>query len=336
MEPSDRPLRIAALKSRTQFRQLISTLLLTMLPATAAWGWGFEAHRTINRHAVFTLPPAMFNFYKYYIHFLTEHAVNPDKRRYAVVGEAPRHYIDLEYYHTCTPQAVPRQWAQAQEAYPEAMLMEHGTLPWHLILVKHRLTKAFERRDVVRILRLSADIGHYLADANVPLHTTENYNGQLTDQEGIHGLWETRIPALFTQGYDLFVGPATYVDAPQQKIWEAVEKAHQAVESILRREKELSATFSAIRKYSYEQHGSTLRRVYAEAYVCAYHDLLQGQVEQQMRASIKMVGDFWYTCWVDAGQPDLTQLLGLPLDDARLKEALPTRRQLPVRCCGEH
>jgi hypothetical protein len=32
-----------------------------------------------------------------------------------------------------------------------------------------------------------------------------------------------------------------------------------------------------------------------------------------MRASIKMVGDFWLTCWIDAGQPDLAQLLGYQL-----------------------
>lgn len=323
-------------KARNNCLQLLSVLLLVMLPVTTARGWGFGAHKTINRHAVFTLPPAMFNFYKYHIQFLTENAVNPDKRRYAVVGEAQRHYIDLDHYHACTLQEVPQQWSKAQQAYSEATLAEHGTLPWHLMLVKHRLTKAFEQKDIIQILRLSADIGHYLADANVPLHTTENYNGQLTDQQGIHGLWETRIPALFTQDYDLLVGPATYVDKPQQRIWEAVNAAHEAVDSVLKYEKKLSATFSTIKKYSYEQRGGTLQQVYAEAYVHAYHELLQGQVERQMRASIKMVGDFWYTCWVDAGQPDLTQLLDLPPDETQLQEALPQRKQLPVRCCGEH
>ena len=42
----------------------------------------------------------MFGFYKENIEYLTEHAVDPDKRRYAVEGEAPRHYIDLD--HFCT------------------------------------------------------------------------------------------------------------------------------------------------------------------------------------------------------------------------------------------
>ena len=45
--------------------------------------------------------------------------------------------------------------------------------------------------------------------------------------------------------------------------------------------------------------------------------MLNNQVERQMRRSIKMTGDFWYTCWVDAGQPNLDELIGhkLPEDE---------------------
>ena len=31
-------------------------------------------------------------------------------------------------------------------------------------------------------------------------------------------------------------------------------------------------------------------------------------VARRMKSSVKMVGNFWYTCWVDAGQPDLNIL----------------------------
>jgi hypothetical protein len=53
-----------------------------------------------------------------------------------------------------------------------------------------------EEKNEAAILRLSADFGHYLGDLNVPLHTTMNYNGQLTGQEGIHGFWESRNPEI--------------------------------------------------------------------------------------------------------------------------------------------
>ena len=45
-------------------------------------------------------------------------------------------------------------------------------------------------------------------------HTTENYNGQFTNQKGIHGFWESRIPELFYDEYDFITGKAKYIDYP--------------------------------------------------------------------------------------------------------------------------
>ena len=318
----------------TLMRQLIIILLL-LIPPSSSLGWGFFAHKQINKHAVFTLPPPMFAFYKHYLHFITEHAVNPDKRRYVVEGEAPRHYIDLEHYGDRTLEAMPQYWHQAVALYTEEVLQQHGILPWYIYRMKQALTAAFRQKDVERILKLSADIGHYIADANVPLHTSENYNGQLTGQEGIHGLWESRLPELFFDSYDLFTGRAAYVKAPQKRAWEAIITAHQAVDSVLALEKKLSREFPATKQYSFEQRGTTLQKVYSRAYAKAYHTMLEGQVERQITASIKMVGDFWLTCWVDAGQPDLDVLLKLPLQEEQLQEHFPAQKKLPVRTCGE-
>jgi len=290
-------------------KNLFWLAILFLLPTGRAWSWGFFAHQRINRLAVFCLPPEMTAFFKAHIRFIEENAVNPDQRRYAVAGEAPRHYIDLDVYGDSALAKLPRYWPQAVQQYSEDTLMAYGIVPWHIQLVKHQLTEAFKGRDAGRILRLAADLGHYVADANVPLHTTENYNGQLTGQVGIHGLWESRLPELLADGYDYFVGKAEYLYSPQDRAWQAVREAHAAVDSVLRFERELSRSFPADKKYSYEQRGNTTVRVYSRAFSEKYHRLLSGQVERRMRASIKMVADFWFTCWVDAGQPDLTPLL---------------------------
>ncbi|MCU0317945.1 MAG: hypothetical protein MUC61_01210 [Amoebophilaceae bacterium] len=71
------------------------------------------------------------------------------------------------------------------------------------------------------------------------------------------------------------------------------------------------------------------------AYAQAYHTMLNGQVERQMRASIKMVGDFWLTCWIDAGKPDLGPLLELPSYEEQLQEDFTGSKKLKVRACGE-
>jgi len=270
--------------------------------------WGFYAHKRINRLAVFTLPPEMLRFFKPHRDYLSENAVNPDRRRYAVDGEAPRHYIDLDAYPDTSQTTLPRSRAAALERYGPDTLALHGLVPWHLQLAKYQLTEAFRARDARRILKLSADLGHYIADANVPLHTTRNYNGQLTGQHGIHGFWESRLPELFAEEYTFWTGPAEYVDSPQRAAWRAVFRAHAALESVLQLERELSLQVGEARKYSFEDRNGVTGKVYSEEFAKQYHNRLKGQVERQMRASVKMVGDFWYTCWVDAGQPDLGAL----------------------------
>ena len=277
-------------------------------PAAGAPAWGFYAHQQINRLAVFTLPPEMMPLFKSRIQFLTDNAVNPDKRRYAVAGEAPRHFIDLDAYTDTTRETLPRSWSAAATRYGADTLALHGIVPWHIQLAKYQLTEAFKVGNVPKILRLAADLGHYIADANVPLHTTRNYNGQLTGQTGIHGFWESRLPELFSSRYDLLVGAAGYVENPQRQAWRAVFDAHAALDSVLAIERDLTAQLGEGRKWNFEDRNGQTVKVYSEAFSRQYHERLRGQVERQMRASIKMVGDFWYTCWVDAGQPDLKKM----------------------------
>jgi hypothetical protein len=175
--------------------------------------------------------------------------------------------------------------------------------------MQNLLTKAFESGDVSRILRASAEIGHYIGDAHVPLHTTENYNGQLTGQDGIHGFWESRLPELFAdKDYNFTVGKAQYVDHPRDYYWDIVKASHSHVDSVFAIEKELSQTFSQDKQYCYEERLERTILTQCEGYAEAFHERMGGMVEERMRASILSVGSVWFTAWVDAGQPNLKDL----------------------------
>ncbi|QJW89745.1 integrase [Spirosoma taeanense] len=282
--------------------------------------WGFYAHQQINRLAVFTLPADMIPFFKKHIGYLTDNAVNPDRRRYAVVGEAPRHFIDLDVYADTTAATLPRLYKDAVSRYGEDTLALHGLVPWQIQLTKYQLTEAFRQRNVRRILRVAADLGHYIADANVPLHTTRNYNGQLTNQQGIHGFWESRLPELFSTDYDFLTGQAEYIESPQRAAWRAVFGAHAALDSVLRIEQTLTQEIGERQKFGFEERNGLTTKVYSADFSRAYHERLRGQVERQMRASVKMVGDFWFTCWVDAGQPDLRPLASYQITEQEQTE----------------
>ncbi|RIW17508.1 S1/P1 Nuclease [Algoriphagus lacus] len=262
----------------------------------------------INRQAVYSLPPELIQFYKPHLQFIEENAVNPDRRRYAVVGEAEKHYIDLDHYGDSALFILPKYWPEAIEKIPEDSLRAHGIGPWSAYLTMLSLTKAFEQKNTAAILRLSADLGHYLGDLNVPLHTTKNYNGQLTGQEGIHGFWESRVPELQAKDYSFWVGKAAYVEKPQLAIWDAVAYAHAQVDSVLTIEKQLTTDFPEDQKFSFEERNGLTVRVYSKEFTEAFTFALDNQIERQMKRSIKMIADFWFTAWVNAGQPDLNSL----------------------------
>ncbi|MEQ9048695.1 MAG: zinc dependent phospholipase C family protein, partial [Marinoscillum sp.] len=255
-------------------------------------------------------------------------AINPDKRRYIMKEEAARHYIDLDVYGDSALYKMPRYWNDAVAMYTEDTLQAYGIVPWHINLVKYQLTQAFLNRDADRILRYSVDLGHYIGDAHVPLHTTENYNGQLTGQLGIHGFWESRLPEVFFERYDLFTGKAEYIKNTQLEAWKAVESSHLALDSVLRFEKLLTLRYPEDKKYSYEERGATTVRVYSYEFSRDYNEMLNGMVERQMKRAIKMVGDFWFTAWVDGGQPDLDLLINVPMGE---EEIAPAREQIKLR-----
>lgn len=363
--------------------------------------WGFVAHERINRMAVYTLPTELIPFFKKHQEYLTKHAVDADKRRYASKQEAPRHYIDVDHYGIAPFDEVPRKWIPALSKYTEVFvvttaddtlqlfghelvdfskdtlvlkgeavnrlfqtdsvqlskkrywdfvrnninsqfyelewslalenldtlfqaqvfksnckvafaekyLSKYGIVPWHIEKLVNGLVYAFKEKDEEKILRLCSDIGHYVGDSHVPLHTTLNYNGQLTGQDGIHGFWESRLPELFMEDYNFIVGKAEYIDDLNSYLWDIVLASHSHLDSVLLIEKELTERFSA-QKFCFETRGEQTVKTYCKDFSTAYHKRLNGMVENRMQASIKAVGDVWMTAWVNAGQPDLMVLSG--------------------------
>ncbi len=276
-------------------------------------GWGFYGHKKINETAVYTLPKPLFGFYKVHVEYLTKHATDADNRRYVVAEEACRHYLDGDHYeHSIPLDTIPRFYKDACLKYTEDTVLAHGIVPWHIQTMMYRLTEAFKAKDIQKILKYSADLGHYIGDCHVPLHATSNYNGQQTKQYGIHALWESRLPELFNADYDLFTGLALYQEHPVTATWKAFEQSFGLVDSVLKTEKIVSGKFTDDLKYAFEIKGNATIKVYSQEFCEAYHIALGNMVEERMRASIIMLGSFWYTCWVNAGQPDLPNM---PLAD---------------------
>jgi len=283
--------------------------------------WGFYAHQKINYFAVFLLPPEMMVLYKPNISFLSEHAVDPDKRRYAVADEGPRHYIDIDHYGKYPYDSLPRKWKDVIAKFGEDSVKAYGIVPWHIQTMLARLTNAFKVKDFSKIMKTSAELGHYIGDAHVPLHANSNHNGQFTNQRGIHGFWESRVPELLAEKeFDFFIGKAEYIKDPGDFIWKRVLESAKAADSVLSFERELTKKFGDNKKYAFEERNGKIARQYSAAFTIAFNKKLNGMVERRMRQSIYAIASFWYTAWVNAGQPDLKSLVNQKFSEQDLKE----------------
>ena len=138
--------------------------------------WGFSAHKDLHAVAISGLPFEVWSFFKKHESQLIEYSVLADKRKHTDSTESLNHYLDLD-----------------QDS------INHNGRLLDAISEKYNLLSYLfynynpDSSDCDYIIKVAADLGHYIGDAHVPLHTTKNYNGQFTGQTGIHALWETHV-----------------------------------------------------------------------------------------------------------------------------------------------
>ncbi|MFD2145228.1 S1/P1 Nuclease [Mucilaginibacter antarcticus] len=203
--------------------------------------------------------------------------------------------------------------------YSEDTLNRYGSVPWSIQSNYYWLVKAFKAHDTARILTTSANLAHYIADAHTPLHLTENHDGQLTNQAGIHALWETRLPELFAANYNCYTGKARYIESPIKEAFSICRTSFSQADSVLRLQRVLNKYYTDDKKYVLVMRGKRKVRDFSPQYCKDYQRLMRGMVQRRMRSAVLAVGSFWYSAWVDAGQPDLSKLIETPLsaDDIR-------------------
>ncbi|MEO8148486.1 MAG: zinc dependent phospholipase C family protein [Bacteroidia bacterium] len=275
--------------------------------------WGTFGHEHINRAAVLALPSPLQNFFYNHIDFITQESTVPDLRKYTLKdrSENPRHFIDLENFGSMD--SMPANLAEVKKKYDDKFLQDNGILPWYIMDMMDKLTKAFKEKRKTEILFLAGDLGHYIGDAYMPLHTTVNHDGQATNQKGIHSFWESQLPELFGDNYNFNVGEAKYIDNVQSETWKIISSSHSLMDQLFTTESDLLKSYPKDKVYLKDKNDSIVKtkfgqQIHSVEYAKAYHDKLNGMVEKQMRGAIESTSSFWFTAWVNAGKPDLLDL----------------------------
>lgn len=283
-----------------------SIALFAILITVLISSWGFLAHKTLQQVSIYYLPNDLGAYFYENQAYLVKHSVRPDLRRNEDKTEDPKHYLDMDapLFGKDYLNSIPHDYNKAVAKYSLDSLKEQGFVPWEVTKVYGKLVKAFKEEKRDSVLFYAADLGHYVSDAHVPLHTTTNHDGQLTGQKGMHVLWESLVPENDIQGYQLYdEHTIQYIKNPQDFIFDVLKESHELLPEMFQVEKEVTAQIGLDKKHvDVVRNGKTLK-YYSKEFIQAYANRLGKSVHHRMMQASFRVACFWYSAYVDAGKP---------------------------------
>lgn len=275
-------------------KKLLLYILIIFLPVTLTYSWGGEGHKLISKKAMTLLPDEMSSFNQWQS-YITEHSVDPDKRRDRDKTEDPKHFIDIDFYPEFLKGKMIEDKKELVSEYGDTTVTKMGLLPWATIDTYNNLIKALKEKNRIKALLYASDLSHYVADGHQPLHTVMNYNGKMTGQKGIHARYESIMvdSNLSNVDSDFVAEKGKYISNPLHFVFGYITDANSSAELLL------SADNYAF-KYSNSRDGAD------------YYSLLWFRTkyitEHLIEDAARDFASLFYSAWVDAGKPAFDEI----------------------------
>jgi hypothetical protein len=265
---------------------VLTAALCAVLPATG-WTWGSVGHHYIAQNYSQHLP-AYIDGLRAYDSVVDLHVTDPDSRKGSTPGEAPKHYIDIDYYPRFLAGTLPRDRSALEAVYGASTVLSKGVLPWAIVAAVTTLTQQFQAQQWSSAALTIADLCHYVGDANQPLHCTQNYDGQLTGNDDIHYRYESAMLSTYLGQLDTPAMTVEYYASPQDAIFDVIAASWAGVSTIIAADNTAKAA-----------SGGAYNSTYYASLWNSTHTLTQARLDT---ASV-MTASYVYTAWVDAGGP---------------------------------
>ena len=281
---------------RVPFRFAAVFVVLTMLPAPV-FAWGLVGHRLIMARAIDLLPPELKPFFVKHRDEIVVRAVDPDTWRVAGWPENAHHFLDFGVPEYGKPPftELPRDYDAALQKFGRSTLERNGLLPWRLAEFFGQLRRGFEgfgRQSAFAttdIILFSASMSHYIQDAHQPFHGTDNYDGQLTGQRGIHARFETNLIERFQSRLTLNPPAPKPITNPRDESFRVLIDSYQLVDGILQADKTAVAG-----KETYDDD-------YYEKLFAAVKPVIDRRVSEAISATASLI----MGAWEAAGRPTI-------------------------------
>lgn len=280
-------------------RKLLIVALIALgcasLPSARVSAWGFSGHKFIADRAIDLLPTEIRPFFQKYRTTVVEHAIDPDTyRTMGWIEEEPRHFLDMDSYGPFPFRNLPHDYAAAVSARGEDFVKKNGVVPWRTQEIYDKLKEAFTQlptspyaRDNVKLF--SAVIAHYVGDAFQPFHAAANYDGQLTNQRGIHARFESELFDRYQDKLTISPPPLSPVPNLREFVFATLTDSFTFVDPILAADREATEG----------------RTFYDDAYFAKVYEKTGPIMEKRIAGAISGVASVIAQAWTDAGKPAL-------------------------------
>lgn len=256
-------------------------------------GWGKTGHKIINEKSILSFSSEL-DFLKSWSNILIEHASDADNRKNDDPSESPKHFIDIdEYNEFLLKNKIIEDFDSIVAKYGSSTVIDRGLLPWAIQVTVDSLTSSFRKKDWNGAMLRAADLGHYVADAHMPLHITKNYNGQFTGQTGVHSRYESTMIG-YHSGEIIYEGKnIQYVNNISDYTFDFIYNNYQFVDSVLIADKTAK-----------NDAGGNYNSVYYQKLWLYTKDFT---IDLYYNASWRLA-ELIYTAWINAGSPTITEL----------------------------
>jgi hypothetical protein len=298
---------------------LIALFLIFQFKIENANSWGFEAHKKItelaidivlNLQSVKGVEQQKFNSLKKFLEAnkatIIERCIEPDMVRNELKDEQFNHFIDIDRYGSYPFEELPRDKRKAIEKFGFENVQKNGLLPWRIAEVMDSLGEAISNQSNEKMLRYFSWIAHYVEDAHQPLHVTENYDGQLTNQPGIHSRFETELVKYMISKNGLNFNPKRLAselvnfEPISDKVkfaFDIVLESYKYIEPILEADRFAKDKIPVEKLYRVEKRDGRTRYIYSDDYYSIMNERLGSLVLSRMEKSAVRLAYIWLNVW---------------------------------------
>lgn len=183
------------------------------------------------------MPDEMAGF-RQYAAWIASHASDPDRWKSNLDDERYRHYIDLDRYGEYPFSNIPHNLEKLVNDYGRRIVSENGVLPWTIENKYNRLVCLMRAGEWEKALYVASALGHYVGDAHQPFHATGNFDGQNTDNAGIHSRYESQMTLKYqdeikwTNTGTLSAGAVTAIPVIIDLAFEYLTESYRYIEKI--------------------------------------------------------------------------------------------------------